>query len=224
MAWRYGVRHWTRGERADQAADPWSIERNGGPKTATSVSAAEDRIVRRNFTQCSRDWLRVHGCSFSNVIYVKHSICEVHLCIFCDHRIQERSVGLCFYYGQRLNGFAYIAPNTEIQLLASPAQMVDPYHFIRMSIPDYLGLCWQEFVIRKISAQEQQQIAFVHCLVGRAEAEQSAHSHVEWIVVLDERLSAVGMPDGDFSLSARAITSSWSRRSQSRKIRRFSRS
>jgi len=135
------------GERADQPPILGRSNVTGGPNVTHAGISGEDRIVRRNFTQCSRDWLRVHGCSFSNVIYVNIQFAKC-IFVFCDHRIQERSVGLCFYHWQkRLNGFAYIAPNTEIQF-ASPAQMVDPDVNL-----DYLGLCWQEFVIREISAQ-----------------------------------------------------------------------
>jgi hypothetical protein len=61
-------------------------------------------------------------------------------------------------------------PQSEIQF-ASPAQIVDPDVDL-----DNLGLGWQEFVIGEISAQEQQQIAFVHRLTFRCSGVRGATS------------------------------------------------
>ena len=116
------------------------------------------------------------------------------LFVFADRGFQIFSVRLCVQHRhQRLQRFAHIAPNSEIEP-ASPSQTVNPDVDLRD-----LALRRQEFVVWKISAQEDQKVAFVDRLVSHPESNQTGHSHVIRIVVFDERLSSVGMRSRSFN-------------------------
>src|ERR1700689_2815668 len=56
-----------------------------------------------------------------------------------------------------------------------------------------LALRRQEFVVWKISTQEDQKVAFMDRLVSHPETNQTGHAHVIRVVVFDERLSSVGI-------------------------------
>src|SRR5580704_16880078 len=57
------------------------------------------------------------------------------------------------------------------------------------------SVAWKKLLIREISSNHQQEIAIHHCVVSGRKSQQTCHSHVERVVVLDELLSAHRMHD-----------------------------
>src|SRR5580698_8792828 len=79
-----------------------------------------------------------------------------------------------------------MASGAATSLSAAPSQTLSPDVDLRD-----LRLCRQEFVVREISAQEQQKVAFVDRLVTHPETDHAGHSHFIWIVICDVRFPSV---------------------------------
>lgn len=61
---------------------------------------------------------------------------------------------------------------------------------------NYLRMRWIELLLREVRAQHEQQIAMLHSKVARRKSQQSCHSDVIGIVVLDEFFTAEGVDNG----------------------------
>ena len=135
------------------------------------VSAVKIASGAARFTERRGHRLRVHGRASSHVVNVHIHFSKL-LFVFADCGIEKFPVRLCIQHRQkRLQRLAHIAPNSEIDF-AAPSQILNP----DVNLRD-LALCRQEFVVRKISAQEKQKIAFVDRLVSHPETDHAGHSH-----------------------------------------------
>src|SRR5437588_2283913 len=58
------------------------------------------------------------------------------------------------------------------------------------------GVLWEKLLIREVRANHQQRLAVHHCVIAGRKSEQTRHSHVERVVVLDELFPPHCMDDG----------------------------
>src|SRR5580658_7246798 len=163
-----------------------------GPDVAHARVHCKDGVGSGNFTERGGDRLGMHGRTFSHVVNVHIHFSQL-LFVFGERVGQKSSVRLCIQHRrQRLERLAHIAPNSKIDF-AAPSQTLSPDVDLRD-----LRLCRQEFVVREISAQEQQKVAFVDRLVTHPETDHAGHSHFIRIVICDVRFPSVGISNRSF--------------------------
>jgi len=60
---------------------------------------------------------------------------------------------------------------------------------------------WKKLLVREIRPDHEQEIAIHHCVIARRKAEQTGHSHIKRVVVLDKLFSAHGVHDWSVQFS-----------------------
>src|ERR1700722_17962320 len=110
-----------------------------------------------------------------------------------DAFVQIRPIGILFKQRSKcLQGVLYLADQPKADRCASPDLLAPNVNLNNFCIR------WIKLLIGEVSAEHEKRIAVHHGVVAGGKSEESCHSYIEWIVILDELFSAHRMHNGRF--------------------------
>src|ERR1700678_4494179 len=108
-----------------------------------------------------------------------------------DAFVQIRRIGLLFEQRTEcFQGVLYLADQSKADRCASP-DLLAP----NVTLNNFC-LRWIKLLIGEVGAEHEQRIAVHHGVVAGGKSEESGHSYIEWVVILDEIFSAHCMHNG----------------------------